>query len=64
MQATGSGRKRRGWERRVRDLGLPCTCWECLRRHGVTPHREEPAAFRTDVTGRLFRSDGMRTGDL
>jgi hypothetical protein len=60
MAATGSGREERAWKRRVRELGLTCTCWECLRRRGITPDRESSAAFRTDVTGRLFRSDGRR----
>lgn len=62
MEAPGSGRRQRGWEQRVRELGLTCTCWECLRRKGITPHREAPPAFRTDVTGRQFRSDGRRVG--
>jgi hypothetical protein len=47
----------RAWARRVSELELACTCWECLRRNGITPHREAPARYRTDVTGRTFRCD-------
>jgi len=55
------GRKsERRWERRLRELSLPCTCWECLRRCGITPHREAPARYRTDVTGRRFLDSRRR----
>jgi hypothetical protein len=58
MAATTS--RVRGWERRLRELQLPCTCWACLRKAGITPHRGAPAPYRTDVTGRMHRSDTGR----
>jgi hypothetical protein len=56
MVSTKETARERAWERRLRALGLACTCWACLRRHGITPHRGAPLPYRTDGTGRTFAS--------
>lgn len=56
MQKTRTGATR-AWLRRVRELELACTCWDCLRRNGITPPRDAPARYRTDITGRTFLCD-------
>lgn len=49
--------EKRAWETRAQLLAPACKCWECLRERGITPHRNAPAAYRSDITGTLYRCD-------
>lgn len=53
-----SGKKK--WQLKARDFGEDfCTCWDCLRRNGITPDRHSHESHKRNILphSSIFRTD-------
>lgn len=37
------------WQLKVRELGIVCACWDCLRKAGITPHKDSHETHKRHI---------------